>query len=392
MSAPRLVLSLALCSFTFAALVSPADGAVLDVPGDQPTLVAALSAAAPGDVIFLHGGTHPPVTITKAVTIVGESGAEIDNTGFGSGDQDPNVTLAGGGSGRVALVGVDLVGSAELFVYSGMGSRIVGGGFAELLIEDCHIDPPKGVNATGAYQARHAVTVSVPTVFVSRSEITGAAGGTDGCFYAHPGISNFIGDSGAAVSAPSSTVVVLDSELSGGVGPNLCFDLSTAPPSSSTDVPSAGSGVVAKALYRANSLIQGGVGLDVYVQSVTGGFFSIGQGAAGAAVVADTVVNLDSKIDASTSPALGGTWTMSWSTSGAPTLLIVGMPAPPVEVFGHGVWFFGGGPTSMTPVPGGAQTLSLVIPANPALVGFTAAIQLHDPADGLTRPLLVTPR
>lgn len=372
---------------------SSAVGATIDVPGDQPTLAAALTAAAAGDVIYLHGGTHPPITITKPVTIVGSPGTRIDNTGVGSGAQDPNVTLGGAGAGRVALVDVDLVGKAELgFMFSGMGSRIVGGGFAELLIEDCVVAAPEGFNPSGAYQSRPAVTVTVPTVFVSRCEITGAAGGTDGCYHPHPSVSSFIGDSGAAVRAPGSTVVVLDSVLRGGVGPDLCFDLSTSAPANAADIPSGGSGVVCATLFRANCLIQGGAGLDVLVQNALGSFTSIGQGPAGSAVAAGAVVNLDTKIDAPSFPVLGGTWTMSWATTSDPTRFIAGQLAPPLPVFGHGHWFFKAGTSVQIPFPSGSHAATFPVTFNPALIGLTVVVQLHEPNGGLTRPIVVTHR
>jgi hypothetical protein len=56
---------------------SAAHAETLHVPGDHPTIAAALAAAAPGDQIDVASGRHCGAAVTKRVALVGHPGATI---------------------------------------------------------------------------------------------------------------------------------------------------------------------------------------------------------------------------------------------------------------------------------------------------------------------------
>ena len=192
--------------------------AILHVPGTHGTLQVAINAAADGDTIVVHGGTHPPFTVTKQLTIMGSPGATIDNTGYGSGGaQTPNITLRGpgGAQSHLTLSGLDLTGSANLTVYSSMGSRIVGGGYDQLCLVRCVLSPSRGTYPTGLYEGAHGISVSVGSLYLWLTGVEGGQGGTDGPWYPPPVPAH----SGDGINAPGARVVLLDSFVTGGHGP-----------------------------------------------------------------------------------------------------------------------------------------------------------------------------
>lgn len=91
--------SLILLGLTATGLAHPT---TINVPGDQPTIQAAINAAAAGDTVFVSNGTYvlgATLNVTKGITIEGESeaGVFIDassrGTGYGIYVEANNVTL-----------------------------------------------------------------------------------------------------------------------------------------------------------------------------------------------------------------------------------------------------------------------------------------------------------
>lgn len=91
--------SLILLGLTATGLAQPT---TINVPGDQPTIQAAINAAAAGDTVFVSNGTYvlgATLNVTKGITIEGESeaGVVIDassrGTGYGIYVEANNVTL-----------------------------------------------------------------------------------------------------------------------------------------------------------------------------------------------------------------------------------------------------------------------------------------------------------
>jgi hypothetical protein len=369
------------------ALSAASAAQVFDVPGNFATLQGALNAVPPGAVIVVHGGVHPPVMVTKPVTIVGSPVATIVNTDV-SEPMDPfamadAIRLAGPGRGRVTLENVNTSGVADGSFFSSSGSGVFGGGFAELHLVDCDIQPAQWTLLTGQAQGADAVRVTVPYVLVERCTVTGGLSDTDNCSYPlNP-------DGGAGIHAASATVTALDSTVKGGRGPIMCFPAGNCP---SLPLPESdgGPGIVATEVLRAASVITGGKG-----QPVTCGGHIIGVEADGPPIVASAVTDLGTALSASGPAVLGATWTLIWSTTPPSALLAFGAPTTvPVPIGTKGLLFLHADTLTLVPVPGGAgQVLMANLPALPVLAGVELGVQLYDvAAKKLTRPVVAVLR
>jgi hypothetical protein len=362
------------------ALSAAATAQVFDVPGDYATLNAALAAVPPDAVIVVHGGLHAPVTVTKPVTIVGSPQATLVNTDV----SDPSfyslvpaITLAGAGSGRVTLENVKTTGVADGSVFGSSGEGIFGGGFDELHLVDCDLQPAQWTMLTGQAAGAAAVQVTVPYVLVERCTITGGLSDTDDCIY------RLNPSGGAGLTAPG-TVTVLDSTVTGGRGPIMCFFDFNCP---SLPLPESdgGPGIVATRVLHAASVIAGGKGQPVTCDSVI-----IGVEADGPAIVAPTIVDLGTALSASGPAVLGGAWSLAWSTTPPVALLAYGSPTTdPVQVGTKGLLFLDADTLTLVSVPGGAgQVLMATLPSLPTLTGVELGVQIYDvTAKKLTRPV-----
>jgi len=223
-------------------------------------------------------------------SIVGSPQATIVNTDV----DDPigpfklanAITLAGAGSGRVTLSSVRTTGSADGSFYSISGAGIFGGGFSELHLTDCSIQPAQWTALTGQAQGANALTVFLPYVLLERCTVVGGLSDTDACDYPwNP-------SGGAGVAAPGATVAVLDSTVTGGRGPIMCFSDGNCPggPLMESD---GGPGIVAATVLRAASTISGGKG-----QPVTCGSTIVGTELDGPAIVAGTITDLGTALTA----------------------------------------------------------------------------------------------
>jgi hypothetical protein len=368
---------------SFVLALGSAAAQIFHVPGSFATLNGALAAVPPGAVIVVHGGSHPPITITKAVTLVGSPQALIQNTDVPDPIQPFKVSdairLAGTGSGRVTLANLRTQGTANGALFSTAGAGVAGAGFAELHVVDCVIEPAQWISLTGQAQGADGVTVAVPYVLVERSTVIGGLSDTDACDYPlNP-------SGGAGLRAAGGTVAVLDSTVVGGRGPIMCFSVGNCP---SLPLPESdgGPGIVALAVLRAGSAIAGGEG-----QPVTCGPLVLGTEADGPPIVAGSVTDLGNALTASGPGILGAPWALSWSTTPGPAFLAVGVPSvPPASVGSKGLLFLDADTLLLLAVAGGpGQVLVSVLPAIPSLAGQEVAVQIYDTViDRLTRPVM----
>ncbi|MBK7408002.1 MAG: hypothetical protein IPJ40_07930 [Saprospirales bacterium] len=84
----RLSFSLLLSVFFLSGFVADVSAAIINVPGDQPTIQAAINVANPGDVIMVAAGTYnEKVTINKTLTLQGvdKTTCIMDGTALGNG-------------------------------------------------------------------------------------------------------------------------------------------------------------------------------------------------------------------------------------------------------------------------------------------------------------------
>jgi hypothetical protein len=124
------LMKLSVSALAFSALLTQSSFAgQLHVPGDHATLQGAIDAASAGDVIVVAGGVHPPITIDRPLTIVGEDGDRPtiryhtgpEKPGPSCGQQ-PAIRLAGSGAGVVVLASLDIEGHTDGFFYCEAGS------------------------------------------------------------------------------------------------------------------------------------------------------------------------------------------------------------------------------------------------------------------------------
>ena len=104
-----------------------------------------------GDVIIVDGGTHGPLVIDKALTIVGVDSNPpfIRNALPGAVPPFSPVHLAGPGSGVVTLSKMVIGGTVDGAFFSLPHQGISGGGFDELRITHSQVDAPFWSNFTG---------------------------------------------------------------------------------------------------------------------------------------------------------------------------------------------------------------------------------------------------
>ncbi|HEX5012504.1 MAG TPA: hypothetical protein VFY71_19110 [Planctomycetota bacterium] len=367
-------------------LAASAAAQVVHVPGDFPTLASAVAGVPADAVIVVHGGTWPPITLTQPVTIVGSPQVTIDNT---DAPDLPNpfslvasITLEGVGFGRVTLENVRTWGFADGGLFSSSGEGILGGGFAELHLVDCDVQPAQWVLLTGQAQGADAIAVDVPYVLVERCTIIGGLSDTDDCDYP----SNPSG--GAAMRMPGGTIAVLDSVVTGGRGPIMCFSAGHCPGGPLPDS-DGGAGIVAHTVLPASSTITGGKG-----QPVTCGSALVGTEPDGPAIVADVVTDLGSALGSSGGAVLGAGWTLSWSTSPGAALLAFGTPStPPLDLGDKGFLFLDASTLHLLVVAGGMAGLSSTLPATAGLAGMEFGVQIYDVASKqFTRPVVAVLR
>lgn len=364
-------------------LAAQAHAATLDVPGQFPTLQAAINAAQTNDIVVVHGGVHPPIKITRSITIVGDPLATIDNTPTPATTffVEPTIDCQGSGSSYVRLVRIKTTGQVDgNSVYTHSNAGISATGLSQLLVEDCDIHPPEWFQLTGVAPGAAGISTSAPYVRIVRSIVRGGRSDTDACDYSS------CPDSLPGVDAPSSTVVVIDSDVRGGIGGLMCFSAGNCPgPCPCPAIGAAGGpGIVAQRLFFGgpSNVIAGGLGQPVYC-----GFATIGSQPNGSDwIVSGPTIDLGKKLTGNGALEIGKTMTLSVNAGSANTTLLVGSPTQPLFAGGPYGWLFLM-PNSMLVIPFPfLQQLSLAVPQDSSLVGVEVAIQVYDPAFKLSSP------
>jgi hypothetical protein len=354
--------------------------AEIRVPGDYPTLQAAIDAASPGDVITVATSTtQDPVVITKPLTILGDPALNV-RSGCDGYDSEPfhAFRLAGPGSGRVVIGNATLASTADC---AHPASSIGGGGFAELHVFNATFKPNPGLSGTA--DGCSTVKVDVPYILIEGSEIAGGESDGDDCYgYLHGGV-------WSAIEAPASTVTVLDSKISGPGEPLFYCCKSCTCPATLPSGGEGGHGIVANEVFvDAASEVKGGVGATYYAKVLSSDPGTpCGKKPDGQAFVAAAVHVLPGTIDGSGATPLGGTLALTFDVPGPLALLFVsvGVTAP-VLLPGAGYSYLFS-PLLVGPVPtGGPQSVSLAVPPLAALLGLEGGFQIFDLSLGLTAP------
>jgi hypothetical protein len=357
-------------------------GAQIDVPGDYPDPQTAIDNASAGAVIVIHGGIWGPLVIDKALTLVGDPRPylEGDQT-FGFGTQAPPIQLNGPGGGEVVLVNLQLGGTVNGATFSSACAGICGGGFDELHIFDCAIAGPEWVTLTGMADGASGIRVAVPYVLVVGSTVAASNGGADMC-------SPFMPDGVPGIAASASTVVVLDSVVTGGGTDDACYPYGGCGGSGGI----GGPGIVASKVVEAGSTLLGGAGAR-WTDNLGTFCFYQPDGPLVVTGIHSVLAN-----DLAAGPArLGQPFTLTWNTPGpiaeiywsrgpaTPFTLVAGLPEAHLDPATARLF-------RVVPAGGGPQSITLPIPGILALTGLELAFQVFDPSDYVTRPVVVVLR
>ena len=376
------------------------------VPGDFPTLCLALENAQAGDIVIVQtsslqdGGCRPDSQLTAnvPVTIVGDPVCKI---AIPSGGFLGGLRLDGPGSGAVVLVRVDL---RYPFSDSSPSPGIFGGGFDELLMFESSVDQTL-IYSGIAFSTGAGIETDVPFVQLADSQVAGSPGGSDGYF------GQVIENGAPGISAPASTVVLIDSSVQGGPGSPF-FEEGCAGCSCPASLANWGGkgadGVIASELFLVNSTSTGGVGANIVAYA--GGFGPYnpagpptfcGQQPSGAAyTVSGQVGSVDDQRLAVRSPFLfPGPLQLEWSPLPTTSARLLGGASIHGQLFvsfgivsplltKQGLLFLDsaslmnlGGFTS----DGTATPISLPLPPDPTLVGQVVYFQMSSQGS-LTRP------
>jgi len=380
---PRFVLAV----LATVALATSTWSQVFHVPGDFDDLQVALDSVPEGATVRT-GGTWNAIVIRKPVTLVG--GTYVG--GYDLGQVTPLIALQGSGHGRVVLTDIhaekQAAGSFQIW---GLAPGIQGGGFDELHVLDSVVRAPSFCAYGGQggalpcqlngsmYPGQSALSIEgvLPLVFLERCTLEGSRSEGYDPSFPLPGP--------AAVRAPNSTVVVLDSSLQGGA----CGAFDLPVPATCSDfagLGSGGPGIVAQSLYHAGSTFTGGAG------GTLSGLLDDGSpgpcpwtGPEGKPIESRTrAVALRADLVLDTPPTIGTSFTLRYHGS-APGVLYASLNLHAPRAAPLGAWFLGPTPALAGSVQPGPNTLA--IPALSALVGKELALQAIAPLSGLTGPV-----
>lgn len=350
------------------ALALPLAANQLHVPGDFADIQSAIDAAQDGDVIVIHGGTHPPITIDKSLTLIGDPAPLIlaDTLATVTGDYRGPITLEGPGSGRVTLGRIETGGVTEGQIFGNSAPGVSGDGFSSLVVFDSIVRAPSWVFLTGIAFGEPGIDVDVDYVYVERSTIEASASDTDDCYFFGP-------DGVPGLNAPG-TVALFDSTVTGGSASVSYYCL----PAPFCDCPPGGlggPGVVAQAVLRAGNTLSGGAG--VQWEDAYGNVCCTKSDGAPLQVAQDTVLPND--VAGSGPFDFGQPYTLD--PSAAPTssvlFLISKGVGTPVEFPGLGWSFLNFGIFNTVGVFGPAPA-TFPLGANPILIGKELVAQYFD--------------
>jgi hypothetical protein len=374
----RSLLLCALPALLLALPSAPAAQAIHAVPGDFASIQQAIDASSPGDVVVILGGTHEgPITLDRPLTLLGEPRPTIQPPFATGGLQPPAIRLAGSGAGRVVLSNLEVSGFVNGLSTAASSAGIQGGGFDELHLVDCAVEGPTWVLLSGQAFGAPALRTDVADVLLERSTLRGADSANDGCYGNGP-------PGPAGVEAPDSRLLVLDSVVRGGGSHSIC-GFGSCPIGGA-----GGPGIVAARLSEAASDVQGGEGALHFTDA---GGESCGSAPDGAASVVDVHSVLGGVLRATSTPRLGRSWRVSWSTPGSSSVLIVGTQIllPPLQTPAGLLFVHPSSRLLARGFPAGSASFDLRIPLDASLLGRELVAQVRGSA-GWTRPLLALVR
>jgi hypothetical protein len=380
--AARRILSGTLAGIALLHLLPGAGAQLVHVPGDFTSLQDAIDAMPEGATIVVHGGTHDAIRIPRAVTLVGDPEATIRTACCVPFDdiERPAIRLEGPGGGTVALERIRTEGSVQDGIESEGGAGIAGGGFDELVAGSDGIDPFGGSQLPGG----PGIDVSVPFLMISESSVRGGASN-----YPDFPSSQLKGTFG--VRAPGASVALLDSSVAGGDVDDTLFSPVAPCPTGCEAIlgGTGGTGLLAGTLFIADSTVSGGRGSDLSCFSLSGPMLVCTK-PDGPGMIVDSLQRLRGELSLSGPLLLGGTCQLTWSARGGPALLLVGLGVQEPELVpDKGLLFLDVFLAHIVVVATGtgvSDTFS--IPADAALTGTVLTVQLWDPANGLTRPVV----
>ena len=378
-------LVLALAVGALLALTDGVRAEQFDIPGDFDTVQQALDAVPADSTLVIHGGTWRELVITKPVVLVGDPAPLIQ---IFCGSSQPAIRLDGPGHGAVVLEDVRVEWTSQAETCGAPPPLIAGSGFDQLLVLSSTV---LGSNAIGLDPAsgNAAVSVDVGAVLVADSVIAG--GDSTTCPFCCVG-GNCLAPSGSAgLVAPTASVTVLDSTVRGGRADDQSFvntSLSDCPTSCAqlANAGHGGTGIVAQSVYVANSTIVGGGGATYTCDTSS---LSCPQ-PAGDPLQAAQVELLSGSLMAGGAPRLGQDWSVTWSTSGLVALLGLSLGVTAPKAFGVQNWLYMDlSNTFVSAVPGAQQSVQWTVPHQPELIGVVITLQIFDPGEGLSRPIVV---
>jgi hypothetical protein len=343
---------------------------VLEVPDDYADPQTAIDNASPGDTIIIHGGTWPPITIDKPLSLVGAPSPTIEAESPGALVVAP-ITLDGPGSGVVTLSRITVGGTAIGAISSQNAPGIRGGGFLELHVYDSEIHAPEWCCLTGLGVGEAGIDVAVPFILVERSMVTGARTDTD--------TTQLTGgvDGGRGIAGPG-TLVVLDSTVLGGDSGFFCF------PSASCDFGCpggrGGAGIQGPTLYHAGSTIEGGAG--AFWKDDFGVLCC--QYDNGPATAVGTEVAMANEL-VGKRVVLGKRYTLHATAPGPSAFLLSSFDVDPPTSTGFGELFLGG--TVFLESVATPGDIEIDFPLLLEMTGREVGFQLLDPTGGLSRPV-----
>jgi len=381
-----------------ALLFGPSSVAVaqLLVPDDYPVLQDAIDAASPGDVILIDGGTHGPVVIDKALTLVGTLGVKPMLTTLTAPivaftDQVPPVTLSGPGVGRVTLTHLVITGvTSELAAFTDNVPAIVGDGFDELFVLHCDVEAPRWEDSLDSAQAYPGIDVDIPYTLVGDSTVIGGAPHSDVAFF----IPFPFPTAGAAVRS-TGDVAVFDSTLRGGRGFSGTWDVDAfgAPPTCA-ELDAGYGGVAVQTtgdLFVARSQLEAGEGAKFFAeQDDFGPWLVCQQGHGPVLAVSGVVHDLNTSLLMANGPlSPGHDFKLVWDADAPNSVLVHSLqPQVPLVLGAKGLLFANPASLQFINAPGsGVQFLSVAVPAVPGLEGVTAVIQRYSVSEGLSAPV-----
>ncbi|MEX1023959.1 MAG: hypothetical protein WD226_02680 [Planctomycetota bacterium] len=280
-------------------------------PTSPDALQLAIDAAAPGDTLFIHGGTYSAITITKPLELVADPVASVEGVNTPSSPQwvlQRPITMAGPNAGTVTLQNIRTVGVYNVTIHFARAEPLVKvDGFDRAVFIGCDIREPQYI-ADGHIDGAPAIQATAPEVFLFDCTIRALNPAT--AMTAVPGTR-------PAIDAANSTVIASDCDIEGGFFPFIILFNCTQP--APPDALGA-AGVVADRLFQTGGSIRGGRGPMLFC---SGGTPPPTLPPGPAFIVNQRVVQRHS-LDQLTRPTVGGTWRIDVTTGKLGALLIVG--------------------------------------------------------------------